>query len=935
MTTTTTSATSGPWHDAGDGFFGPMSPDSWPDGDNDFQTVLSSLAGSDRAYSKSPNSSLNSGYSPPPQQLTGLPLPITPLVQAQPYGIVSNVHLQTSFQPISPDVPDSASNSPASVPVHTPPEMNASIDQMLEMNPALWSQSSPSIDQSWEMVPRQSSITSLDSPTAPSHGSYDRVTDLFPMMPGEPQMSVQQQHDAAFVAQPFQYPIQHGSSILSMSPCPRVDHCAAAPPDFSPSPTARTGMHTMANAQPAADLARFPPASQFDLDMAKPFSHMQRQPQQPQQQPWSSESLRNMMNMEAAPDALVFGPGYYLAGHPPQMQPVTEEQLRRSLSASTSHSLSPETSPTALPATSLDMSVAFSTGQEVSFPIQGSAAHGYVSNDMISQQPLFVDTSPLQAFSTADQYPFPNYVADASLISPTAESHPRSSISSVNLSMEHMAEALVPANQGSGFVNPFGGESPPMISSAQHVPQASESPTATGSVDLSLQSSAAQRSGGRQLGSHLDPDKRKDANTMREVGACWSCALQRDKCGPGDPCHRCEKRKHKANGPHPQLACDRTPLWDLLEFFLPSQLTDLHKPKTLEDFVGKHTTGWTNMRIKLKLIPGRGLPAMVCEAYEFIPQTNESARQFQYFKDHKTGLSQRREKPSPPLGMMQIEQEDIKRYSKYLDEIVEHHFRAFAQMYCSDDEYDFQLRLLEFIRDLKPESKDEKLLLHEVRRLIVVTYIMGHTLVLEEANRAQVLPRLRFDRRSASDYGSFCSPRVVNRQLKYLFCGLHKTTMHEVYKRLQQMLKKSTQWPPAKWTAAFCAMLGLAMVHEDTQKTIQLVMDHKTVSEGMDERHAREGARRACEAIDVKFSFVMALFMRRSSKSENPIVHRDGAYWAGKLERNCAMFAENVRKLVSNNYVYLHQQKQIPSDSQGNFTSRLVGRFITALYDQS
>lgn len=206
-----------------------------------------------------------------------------------------------------------------------------------------------------------------------------------------------------------------------------------------------------------------------------------------------------------------------------------------------------------------------------------------------------------------------------------------------------------------------------------------------------------------------------------------------------------------------------------------------------------------------------------------------------------------------------------------------------------------------FSRAFQMLTAVQKLLLHEVRRLIVVTYIMGHTLVLEEANRAQVLPRLRFDRRSASDYGPFCSPRVVNRQLKYLFCGLHKTTMHEVYKRLQQMLKKSTQWPPAKWTAAFCAMLGLAMVHEDTQKTIQLVMDHKTVSEGMDERHAREGARRACEAIDVKFSFVMALFMRRSSKSENPIVHRDGAYWAGKLERNCAVFAENVRKLVSNN----------------------------------
>ncbi|KAL1623587.1 hypothetical protein SLS56_008227 [Neofusicoccum ribis] len=848
-----------------------MSPESWPDGPDDWNNVLSSWQGSDRAFSKSPNNSLNSAYSPPPQQLQRLPIPIPPLVPPQPYGVLPNVNVQPAIAPVPPDPSDSVSNSPASVPVHTPPEMNASIDQMLEMNPALWSHASPGLDQSWEMVPRQPSITSLDSPMAPSQGSFDRVTDFYPLMPNEPAMPVQQQ-DAAYAAPPFQYPIHQG-----------------AQPDFSPSPTDQGRMQAMNGAAPTRDVARFPSTSQFDLDMAKSFPQAQRQQQQQQQQPqqpWSSESLRDMVNWEAKSDALVFGPAYYLSGNPTQLPPVTEEQLRRSLSASTTHSLSPEPSPTVLPGASLDLSGAFPAGQDVSFPIQGSGANGYVSgnnNNIVSQQPLFIDTSPLQSFPTADQYPFPNYVADASLISPTAESLPRSSISSVSLSMEPMAEALLPASQGSGFVNPFGSDSPTMMAPTQHTSQTSESPPAFGSGDLMHQSNAAQRSGGRQLGSHLDPERRKDANTMREV----------------------------------------------------AQLTDLHKPKTLEEFVGKHTTGWTNIRIKLKLIPGRGLPAMICEAYEFIPQTHESARQFQYFKDHRTGLSQRREKPSPPLGMMQIEQEDIKRYSKYLDDIVEHHFHAFAQMYCSDDEYDFQLRLLEYIRDLKPESKDEKQLLHEVRRLIVVTYIMGHTLVLEEANRAQVLPRLRYDRRSAADYGPFCSPRVVNRQLKYLFCGLHKTTMHEVYKRLQQMLKKSTQWPPAKWTAAFCAMLGLAMVHEDTQKTVQLVMDHKTVSEGMDDRIAREGARRACEAIDVKFSFVMALFMRRSSKSENPIVHRDGAYWAGKLERNCAVFAENVRKLANNNIVYLHQQRQIPLDSQGNFTSRLVGRFVTTLYEQN
>lgn len=529
--------TNGIWPDGG---FFPMSPsDSWPDGGDDFQM----FAGSDRAYSESPNNSLKSGYSPPPHHLTRLPIPIAPLVQGQPYRVLPNVDLQTNLQQSIPqDVGDSASNSPASVPVHTPPEMNASIDQMLEMNPALWTQSSPGLDQSWEMVPRQSSITSLDSPMAPSQGSYDRITDLYPMMPTEPAMPVQQQPDAAFAAQPVQYPIQQGTIRLSASTRARVDSAAEPHSDFPPSPTDRSGIQVMSSTQPAGDVANFHSSSRFDLDMAKSFPHggrhQQQHQQHQQQQPWSNESLRDMVGWDAKPDGL-FGPTYYFPGAS-QIPPVTEEQLRRSLSASTSHSLSPEPSPTVLSAGSLDLSAAFSSSHDVPFPVQNGGTNGYVNSgnantNIMAQQSLFIDTSPLQSFAAVDQYPFPDYVPDPSLISPTTESLPRSSISSVNLSMEPMAEALLPATQGPGFVNPFGGESPTMIAPAQHAPQTSESPPMFSSGDLAHQSSAAQRSGGRQLGSHLDPEKRRDANTMREVGACWSCALQRDKVRDAAP----------------------------------------------------------------------------------------------------------------------------------------------------------------------------------------------------------------------------------------------------------------------------------------------------------------------------------------------------------------------------------------------------------------
>ncbi|KAK7625846.1 hypothetical protein IWX50DRAFT_439593 [Phyllosticta citricarpa] len=389
------------------------------------------------------------------------------------------------------------------------------------------------------------------------------------------------------------------------------------------------------------------------------------------------------------------------------------------------------------------------------------------------------------------------------------------------------------------------------------------------------------------------------------------------QCGEGDPCPRCAKRCNKANGPHPQLACDRTPLWELVEYFLPSAImTSIHTQQALKDFVCQHTTGWTDVRIRLRLIPGRGLPAMPCEAYEFVPKTIEPQRQFQYFKNSKTGMPLRSERPSPPLGMVQIENGDKDRYTKYIDDIIQNYFPAFAQMYCSDDGYDFNLRLLELLRNLKPEAKDEKDILHDVRRLIVVTYIMGHTLVLEEANRATVLPTLRHAR-PAIEYGTFCSPRVVNRQLKYLFCQLHTQYMSDVYKKLQQMLKKSKQWPPAKWVAAFAAMLGLAMVHEDTQKTVYLLADYKVAAEGWSVRDAEKIAGRTCEAIDVKFAFVTALFMRRSSKGENPIVHRDSSWWANKLDRNASVFAEGVKKLVSDNCKF-HPSSRFQSTPQSS-----------------
>lgn len=174
------------WHDtANEGFFGPMSPDGWVDNDDVVQNVFPPFSGSDRSWSKSPNS-LPSGYSPPP--LVGLPIPYSTATSnfAHHGAFAAPVQMETDVPPIQTD---SASNSPASDQVQTPPEMNPSVDQQFDMTSNPWPHSSNhqshssqgTMEESWEIVPRQSSVISLDSPVENPRSTFG--ANYFPTQP--------------------------------------------------------------------------------------------------------------------------------------------------------------------------------------------------------------------------------------------------------------------------------------------------------------------------------------------------------------------------------------------------------------------------------------------------------------------------------------------------------------------------------------------------------------------------------------------------------------------------------------------------------------------------------------------------------------------------------------------------------------------------------
>ncbi|KAF2842791.1 hypothetical protein M501DRAFT_993562 [Patellaria atrata CBS 101060] len=428
--------------------------------------------------------------------------------------------------------------------------------------------------------------------------------------------------------------------------------------------------------------------------------------------------------------------------------------------------------------------------------------------------------------------------------------------------------------------------------------------------------------GGRRKGTHLLPEKAEKTKLMRKEGSCWTCCFQRDECTPGDKCDRCSKKNYRGVPSDHQFGCNRTRLFELIEYFMPELMVGIHDEKVLRQFGDKHIRRWTGNHVQLALVPGQGLPPLTCETYEFHPSTGELLRQFQYKNNPDTGECTREIKKSPPLGMQQLNAHNLRQYETYIDTIADKYPDQFIELFYGEEDNDFSERLLKLISNLrfKLTEADDKKLFRSIMRVIVVTYIMGHTLTIPEDQKEDVLSSL--DTYQRGSYAKFCSPRMANRQLKYLFSHLHKRMMNDLLKQLQQVLKNSST---RRWTSAFCAILGLGMALEDSQKTIHIIMDSKAAQGELQQREADYLAEVANVSIDGQFHFITELF-RLKYKGINPF-HTDETK---KLGANAMMFLKDVKGLFheKENYLYNRQYVRIETAVQGKYTSRLVARFM-------
>ncbi|KAF2200750.1 hypothetical protein GQ43DRAFT_463734 [Delitschia confertaspora ATCC 74209] len=471
-------------------------------------------------------------------------------------------------------------------------------------------------------------------------------------------------------------------------------------------------------------------------------------------------------------------------------------------------------------------------------------------------------------------------------------------------------------------------------------------------------STAGKPPGGRAVGTHLEPEVAEAAHNMRRIVACWHCVLQRDKCGPGDTCERCLKRSQRPNADC-GVGCSRVKLVELTECFIPSFISTMHGNQKLEQFVASHIHQWGNREMTIILTAGEaGLPRIPVQVYEFLPKTKALVEHIQYKTDLKTHKRYPVVRKSPPLGMMLINYDEEKKYDRYVNEIVDNHLDAFEKLCWMEDDNDFQEKLFHLLARFKPRNDEEvrpnsspkisqprltprallpqAKLLREVLRLLVVTFIMGHTLTLAEESKHFTLSRMHSYTSPADYIPNFTSSRMTTRQLKYFFQRIHTSILKTLLNKLQQTLKSSKGCD--KWAIAFIIVLGLAMASEEQQKTVHLVMETNAHSGELRVEEARRRAEDACKEIDRQFRFVMMVFRWKYMRKVNPIRDAD-LEWEGEsgFGGGFGGWVREVAGLVRENNVFLSTRQfvDISHDNQIKYTSRLVGRFLLSFWTPS
>ncbi|PIA90449.1 hypothetical protein CB0940_11232 [Cercospora beticola] len=460
-------------------------------------------------------------------------------------------------------------------------------------------------------------------------------------------------------------------------------------------------------------------------------------------------------------------------------------------------------------------------------------------------------------------------------------------------------------------------------------------PAATRVSHADKVSKSAGPRGGRKKNSHLPDVSRQRSHAMRKVGACWRCVMQRDPCDApeGGCCSRCVMRA--ARGQTYYFGCDRSKLPEFVHEFLPASLLHDHQKQSIETFVSSEVVHWhVDNCIDVYLSSGYG-PPLPWKLYEFTPRNLEFLYQLQATQDPQSMRTITKKKYSPPYGLLKIDSVDDRNYEAYLEDLLQPQWlkelgeSAYAEENLVDEGM-FQCKVLDLMCQLYIGTSDRTLkpLLGDVLRMIIITYIMGHTLTITEETLYPVINNIRHTPRPPANQ-KHTSPRLANRQLKFFF-HLVRNSIYEKVLKWQQHTLHTAGKKQETWLHAFCVTLGFAMVLEEVQRTMMCHAEAKIYRGEATPEDAFNEAQQHCENIDKRFKLLIGLFQ---CKYRDRKWTDTGSFGNGTPEFNDPVsntFLLHLRHLVEQRESHLRSREdvQFSLENQCLYTTRLTARFL-------
>ncbi|KAL8992302.1 MAG: hypothetical protein Q9169_007207 [Polycauliona sp. 2 TL-2023] len=388
-------------------------------------------------------------------------------------------------------------------------------------------------------------------------------------------------------------------------------------------------------------------------------------------------------------------------------------------------------------------------------------------------------------------------------------------------------------------------------------------------------------------------------------------------------CNGCKKKRMSSL----ILGCLCVKLPELTQYFIPPSLAEMHDTHKLRAFAVTHVRCWLQNRFDIYVTWGHDFRPIKVAVTEIEPVGTRLLIQNQYRLNLSTNQYDFVQVPSPPLGIQLMCVDEWRaRLDGYLEGILRDSFRRIPAVCFRGDDCcvgrDFLIPIFDYHEVASGRKKE---LVHRALKLVLLTFIMSHSLTIVEDTRDSVYRQLK--NRPENPFGYHTSARWLNKQIKFLLSTLHQKVFEEMLSGLQDTLRHSKRID--FWAPLFASMVVLAITTELLEVTVRC--KEQTDKQEDIIKPDDKTADRDITQMDERFDLLIRLFHQGYRtllpKGFNPLQNPTGR---NDLDHAGISLASKGREIVEQYHPFLIARQVLgpPITTSDPQTGRLLAQFL-------